>query len=124
MTIAYALVGTLIGACLGSFASASSYRIPRGISLGGRSECECGTPIPAWRNIPIITWLIQGGRAACCEARIPLSVLLTEVGGAAIGAGVGALLGVWGLVGLGVIVFLWVGALKLYFRKGPESEED
>lgn len=52
------------------------------------------------RNLPILSWIIQGGRAHCCGAAIPrwyveaeaLSALGT-VGGLLIGGWVGALVG-------------------------------
>ena len=37
----------------------------------GRSVCACGKQIPLYRNVPIVTWLLQRGRAACCGVRIP-----------------------------------------------------
>ena len=36
-----------------------------------RSACPaCKAPISAWQNIPVISWLILGGRCAACKARI------------------------------------------------------
>jgi len=46
----------------------------------GRSVCVCGTPIPLYRNIPIVSWVLQRGRTACCGARIPSWYLGAEVG--------------------------------------------
>lgn len=45
----------------------------------GRSVCACGRQIPMYRNVPVISWLVQGGRAACCGLRIPLWYLGAEV---------------------------------------------
>lgn len=42
-----------------------------GRSIRGRSACVCGVPIPLHRNIPVVSWLLQRGRAHCCGARIP-----------------------------------------------------
>lgn len=42
-------------------------------TLWGRSSCDhCGTPIPFYRNIPVLTWCGQGGKTACCDQ--PLGV--------------------------------------------------
>ena len=54
----------------------------------GRSHCVCGAPIPMSRNIPVVSWLLQGGKAACCGAAIPRWYVLTE-GGFMVAAGVG-----------------------------------
>ena len=53
-----------------------------------RSRCgSCGTTIPARHNLPVLSWLLLRGRAACCGARIsaryPLVELLTALASAA-----------------------------------------
>ena len=45
----------------------------------GRSVCVCGEQIPFYRNIPVVSWLLQRGRAACCGALIPAWYLGAEV---------------------------------------------
>jgi len=47
-----------------------------------RSRCpHCGTPIQAWHNIPVISWLLLRGRCSHCaapiSARYPLVELIT-----------------------------------------------
>ncbi len=77
-----------VAAVIGSFLTVLTTRLPRRIlqikgptTLGGRSYCpHCAAPIPMWRNIPVITWLVQFGRAACCSAKIPLNYFLLEAG--------------------------------------------
>jgi leader peptidase (prepilin peptidase)/N-methyltransferase len=76
-----------LGASLGSFLGVVVDRVPRGESLGGRSRCVCGTPIRARDNVPIFGYLLRGGRARCCGARIPGWYLALEVLGAAVGVG-------------------------------------
>jgi leader peptidase (prepilin peptidase)/N-methyltransferase len=49
-----------------------------------RSACPaCKAPIKAWHNIPIVSWLLLGGRCASCKApiskRYPLVELATGV---------------------------------------------
>jgi leader peptidase (prepilin peptidase)/N-methyltransferase len=74
-----------IGACIGSFLNVCGYRLPREISVvSPGSYCtECGTPIPARNNIPILGWFLLRGRAACCGAafspRYAIVELLTAV---------------------------------------------
>lgn len=78
----------VVGACVGSFVGVVLYRVPRGLPLTGRSACAtCNTPIPAWVNVPVFAWLLLRGRARCCNAHIPASVLLPEVATAAAWAG-------------------------------------
>lgn len=83
--------GVLLGACLGSFANVTVERIPEGRGLGGRSHCVCGAHIPAWLNIPVVSWMLLRGRARCCGARIPAHVAVRE-GTYALGGAVGMLM--------------------------------
>lgn len=77
-----------LAAVVGSFLTVLTTRVPRKLlkaqgptTLGGRSYCpHCGAPIPLWRNIPVITWLVQAGRAACCGAKIPFHYVMLEAG--------------------------------------------
>lgn len=74
------LTGIVLGAVLGSFLNVCAYRIPVGQSIvSPRSFCpQCKTPVPWVRNLPIVTWLIQGGRAKCCSFTIPMRYWLVE----------------------------------------------
>ena len=75
-----ALVAVLVGLALGSFAGMLIYRLPRGLALDRPgSFCPgCRTPI-GWRsNIPLIGFLIQGGRCAHCGERIHWRYPLSE----------------------------------------------
>src|SRR5437762_10289977 len=60
------------GACIGSFLNVCIYRIPLDLSvIKPRSYCAaCGAPIPGYLNIPIVSWFVLKGRAACCGTRI------------------------------------------------------
>jgi leader peptidase (prepilin peptidase)/N-methyltransferase len=71
MTTAFVFV---IGAMLGSFLNVVIHRLPRHESLvvpGSRCP-HCGTPIRAWDNIPLFSFVILGGRCRAC--RRPISV--------------------------------------------------
>ena len=77
-----------------------------------RSACPtCKAPIKAWQNIPIVSWLLLGGRCAACKARIspryPAVELATAVLSAAVAwhfgfgpAAACALLVTWTLIAL------------------------
>lgn len=57
----------ILGAMVGSFLNVCIYRIPKGLSIvTPGSRCACGTPIPPWRNIPILAWIIWGRKTTCC----------------------------------------------------------
>src|SRR3984885_9705786 len=45
-----------------------------------RSACPaCKAPIRAWQNIPIVSWLLLGGRCASCKAPISRRYPLVEL---------------------------------------------
>lgn len=75
----------LLGLIIGSFLNVCIYRVPRGMSVvSPRSACpSCGRPIPAWENIPVVSFLLQQGRCRGCGGSIgwiyPTVELLTGV---------------------------------------------
>ena len=45
-----------------------------------RSACpQCGAPITAWQNIPVISWLVLRGRCAACKAPISARYPVVEL---------------------------------------------
>lgn len=82
--IMYAFV-FLFGICIGSFLNVVVYRVPNGISLvKGRSFCPaCKEPIRDYDLIPVLSFLILGGRCRHCQDKIspryPLVELFTGV---------------------------------------------
>jgi leader peptidase (prepilin peptidase) / N-methyltransferase len=77
--LAASLAG-LFGLLAGSFAGVVIYRVPRRESLvrpGSRCPA-CGGPV-AWRdNVPVLGWLLLGGRCRRCLVRIPVRYPLVE----------------------------------------------
>lgn len=60
----------IMGTIVGSFLNVCIYRIPAGRSVVfPGSTCSCGEAIAWYHNIPILSWYILRGRAACCGAR-------------------------------------------------------
>ncbi|MCX7211657.1 MAG: A24 family peptidase [Burkholderiales bacterium] len=128
-------LAAVLGLLVGSFLNVVIYRLPKmmeadwqvqAAELRGepvaerppfnlmtpRSRCpHCGTPIAAWQNIPVISWLMLRGRCGHCGASIPvryplveaLTGLLAALAIAAFGptaAGAGALLLSFALIAL------------------------
>jgi leader peptidase (prepilin peptidase)/N-methyltransferase len=83
------VVAFVLGAVLGSFANVLIYRLPRreSIVLPGSRCPRCGAPIPAWHNIPIISYLALRGRCAACRATISPRYLIVELVTGAVMAG-------------------------------------
>lgn len=78
----FGLAALLLGACIGSFLNVAIYRLPRGMSVNEpkRSFCPiCKKGIPMWRNIPVITWILQRGKCAECSAPIAARYVIVEI---------------------------------------------
>lgn len=76
-------MATLLGAGVGSFLAMAAYRLPRGLSFikPERSFCPgCERMIPWYRNLPVLTWLLQRGHCFCpLRQKISPHYLLLEV---------------------------------------------
>ena len=81
-----AVFAFFVGACIGSFLNVVIHRLPRGESIvSPRSRCPgCGRAIRAWENIPIVSFIVLGGKCAGCGGaiswRYPAVELLTAAG--------------------------------------------
>lgn len=77
----FLLIGSfLVGSCMGSFFNVLIYRLPREESIvRPGSRCPtCGRSIPPWENIPLLSYMLLGGRCSGCGGRISLRYLGVE----------------------------------------------
>ncbi|MFN8059709.1 MAG: prepilin peptidase [Vicinamibacterales bacterium] len=73
-------VAGLFGLIVGSFLNVCIYRLPRHESVVfPASRCpSCGAAIRAWHNIPVLSYLVLGGRCASCRAPIGVQYPIVE----------------------------------------------
>jgi leader peptidase (prepilin peptidase)/N-methyltransferase len=71
----------VLGLAFGSFLNVCIYRLPRDLSVvHPRSACPgCDRPIKAYDNIPVLSWLILGGRCRNCKTPISPRYLVVEL---------------------------------------------
>jgi leader peptidase (prepilin peptidase)/N-methyltransferase len=81
MEIWFAALATLWGAIWGSFANVAIYRLPRGLSVmrPGSACPHCTTPIKWFHNIPVLSYLLLGGKCAYCKAPISFQYPMVEL---------------------------------------------
>jgi len=71
----------ILGAMVGSFLNVVIARLPAGESVvRPRSKCpKCGDMIPAWLNIPILSWVVLRGRCRACKTKISIRYPMVEL---------------------------------------------
>ncbi|UJA20285.1 prepilin peptidase [Thermoleophilia bacterium SCSIO 60948] len=99
-----ALILFPLGLALGSFVTALAHRLPRDENwVSARSECPgCSAPIRAHDNVPLLSWLLLGGRCRNCAEPIAVRYPLTELGLALLYVGTYLALGDDDLLALGL----------------------
>ena len=105
----YEAVGFALGLIVGSFLNVCIARLPQGQSVvHPRSRCpHCGAGIRWYDNVPVVSWLLLGGRCRDCKQPIALRYPLVEIG-----------LGLWFMVQAGEIYTL------LHFSKSHDLVSD
>lgn len=81
MELLVGIYAFVIGAIIGSFLNVVIHRYPREESVVfPASRCpSCGTAIKPWDNVPIVSWLLLGGRCRACRAPIAIRYPLVEL---------------------------------------------
>lgn len=70
----------LVGLAIAGGLNLAIIRIPHEGKSRGRPKCtRCGQPLAFWQLIPVVGWLAQGGRAACCQRPLHPIHLLVEL---------------------------------------------
>ena len=71
----------VFGLVFGSFLNVCIYRLPRGLSvvMPGSACPHCGNHIRPYDNIPVLSWLLLGGKCRNCKARITGRYALVEL---------------------------------------------
>ncbi len=121
----------VLGLVVGSFLNVVIYRLPKMLELSWQQQCaelrdettapgqpfnlltprsacpQCGQPIAAWHNIPLISYLLLGGKCAHCAARIPLRYPLVELASGLLCAFAAAHFG-YGWTAVGAMLLIWL----------------
>jgi len=71
----------VFGSMVGSFLNVCIHRMPRGESVvSPPSHCpHCNYSIPSYLNVPLVTWLMLGGKCKNCAAPISARYFLVEL---------------------------------------------
>ncbi len=74
------VIAAAFGLLIGSFLNVCIYRMPRNLSIViPSSRCpNCDSEIRPWDNIPVVSYLILGGRCRNCKAKISVRYPLVE----------------------------------------------
>ena len=76
-----AIIGFIIGTCLGSFATMLSYRLPRKLSIvDPPSHCpKCKATLNVADLVPVLSWITGGGKCRHCGNKIGIRYLWIEL---------------------------------------------
>jgi len=126
----FTLAAPIVGLAIGSFLNVVIHRLPRMMEAEWRTQCAeldgkespdtsaynlfvpashcpaCKAPLRVRDNLPLISYLLLGGRCAACGARISIRYPIVEALTAAMSAWVAYHFG-FGIPGLLALVFVW-----------------
>jgi len=89
-----------VGACVGSLINVLVYRMPRGLDVvKPTSRCpSCGTKLTWRENIPILGWVLLGGKCRFCKVKISPEYPIVET----------------------IVALLFGGAFMLWYMTPPD----
>ncbi len=121
-----ASIVTLFGLLFGSFLNVLILRIPKeeSIVFPGSHCPKCNNKLKWWHNIPVLSWLMLGGKCYFCKEKISIQYPLIELATAAIFA-----LVYWKLqnvpfaviTGLVFALLLGLSVIDLRYKAVPDS---
>ncbi len=116
----------ILGAAIGSFMNVLIVRTPRDESVSfPASHCmSCNTPLRAWHNIPIFSWLFLRGKCSFCDANISMQYPIIETLSALIFLFTAMKLGI-NLHAFGIAtvftLLLSLSVIDFYYKMVPDS---
>jgi leader peptidase (prepilin peptidase)/N-methyltransferase len=80
MLCVYILAG-ILGLCVGSFLNVVIYRLPNGMNLSrpGSHCTKCNYTLKWYDNVPVLSYLLLGGRCRKCKTRISPRYMIVEI---------------------------------------------
>ena len=81
MEMYYRIVFFILGSIMGSFFHVVATRLSKDESIiKPSSHCHiCNRKLKWYELIPILSYVIQGGKSRCCKQKLPISYLIIEV---------------------------------------------
>ena len=125
MTWFRAVAGLLVGLILGSFTTMLSYRLPRRLSIvAPPSRCpRCQTRLRPLDLIPVLSWLLSGGKCRHCAAPIGKRYVLIELATATAITLAFVLLGLsWALAAAIAAIIATVTAITIRLERDGRSQ--
>jgi leader peptidase (prepilin peptidase)/N-methyltransferase len=80
MLCVYILAG-ILGLCVGSFLNVVIYRLPNGMNLSrpGSHCTKCNYTLKWYDNVPVLSYLLLGGKCRKCKTRISPRYMIVEI---------------------------------------------
>lgn len=70
----------VLGLVVGSFIGMLTFRLPRGLSILGRSFCDsCKKQISSGNNIPVLSYFLLKGKSSCCGKKVSIRYPIIEI---------------------------------------------
>jgi len=116
----------ILGAAIGSFMNVLIVRTPRdeNVSFPASHCMSCNTPLRAWHNIPIVSWLFLRGKCSFCNAKISVQYPIIETLSALIFIFTAMKLGI-NLHSFGIAtvftLLLSLSVIDFYYKMVPDS---